>query len=206
MPRSSLAFLALAALALLAGCRKAPLPLSSPHAPTIQASASSTLDADGKAVSTVGADPATAGVAPEADFVAAAEASDAYEVAAGRFVAAQAADPQVQHLAADTAKAYADDADQLGVIVPETGLDLPASAAMDARHREMLEILAASRGPAFERVYLDQQGSDQNDSAAVFRAYAEHGTNPQLKAYAARALPDIEHHLDMAHKIEAALK
>lgn len=48
--------------------------------------------------------------------------------------------------------------------------------------------------------YLKMEIRDHEQAIALFRKEASAGTNPQLKAYAQKALPILEMHLDLAQK------
>jgi putative membrane protein len=65
----------------------------------------------------------------------------------------------------------------------------------------MIASLAADRGPALDRDYVEGQVEYQKGNAALFRYEIQNGTDPDLKAFAQRTLPKIEDHLQRALKL-----
>ena len=71
----------------------------------------------------------------------------------------------------------------------------PREPRPDGRHR------LPKRGRAFDRTYLNGQATDHAAVLALFQTEAQSGTDPDVKAFAARVAPDIQAHLTMAEKL-----
>lgn len=62
----------------------------------------------------------------------------------------------------------------------------------DARHLDMLRDLGALQGAAFDKAYVAAQRSAHHDLALLLEAYARDGGDPELKVFAADALPRFQ--------------
>ena len=76
----------------------------------------------------------------------------------------------------------------------------PPTTPNDAQ-QTMIGQLQGLTGATFDRQYLDQQVTMHQSAVSLFRTEAAQGTDPQVKAFAARMLPELEHHLDMAEQL-----
>ncbi|MGF6817654.1 putative outer membrane protein [Paraburkholderia atlantica] len=63
------------------------------------------------------------------------------------------------------------------------------------------------KGNEFDAAYVEQVGVEAHQRAVdLFQQQSESGTDAQLKAAAAKALPTIKHHLEMAQQLAGKLK
>jgi putative membrane protein len=72
--------------------------------------------------------------------------------------------------------------------------------------RQLLLQLTQASGGQFDRLYMDHMVNAHQKAVNLFENYAEHGKNPQLKAYAQKALPTLRKHLKHAQEIDGSLK
>jgi len=63
--------------------------------------------------------------------------------------------------------------------------------------------LAKLRGAEFDRAYLHHMVKEHDEAVAQFAAEAKKGRNPELKAYAAKVLPILHEHLQLARDLAA---
>lgn len=66
--------------------------------------------------------------------------------------------------------------------------------------------LAALQGTEFDRRYMQAMLKDHQESVRLFERQAKNGKDPELKALAAKTLPQLRAHLKKAQQIAAALK
>ena len=67
--------------------------------------------------------------------------------------------------------------------------------------------LQTLKGKEFDQAYVEQVGVEAHQRAVdLFTQQSQSGTDPQLKAAAAHALPTIKHHLEMAEQLAGAMK
>jgi putative membrane protein len=63
--------------------------------------------------------------------------------------------------------------------------------------------LTKLRGAEFDRAYLRHMVKEHDEAVAQFAAEANKGRNPELKAYAAKVLPTLQEHLQLARDLAA---
>jgi putative membrane protein len=104
-----------------------------------------------------------------------------------------------QRMVDDHSKANA----ELTTVASGKGITLPAE--IDAKHRAAMARMARLSGANFDRAYAKEMLSDHNKDVALFKKQAETGTDPDLKAFAAKTLPTLEEHQKMAEAMNSAL-
>jgi putative membrane protein len=57
-------------------------------------------------------------------------------------------------------------------------------------------------GKQFDETYDKAQREGHEEAVELFRAYAQNGDNKDLRRWAAKTLPHLEHHLAMAEKLK----
>jgi putative membrane protein len=77
--------------------------------------------------------------------------------------------------------------------------DIPGS--LDSKHQSMLDKLEGLNGDDFEKQYRSDQISGHKDTVDLYKRYAKGGDNPDLKAFAEKTLPIVEHHQNMAEDL-----
>lgn len=88
---------------------------------------------------------------------------------------------------------------QLTQLATSKGVTPPAT--MDDAHQASYDALSKLRGRRFDRTYLNGQATDHAATLQLFQTEAQNGTDPDVKAFAARVTPDIQSHLDMAKRL-----
>ena len=101
-----------------------------------------------------------------------------------------------QMMVADHTKA----GDELKGIAKSKGMTLPSS--LDPMHQATRDRLAKLSGAEFDRAYMDAMVTGHQTVEKNMLTEAESGADPQLKAFAAKALPTVQNHLKMAQDIQ----
>jgi putative membrane protein len=70
-------------------------------------------------------------------------------------------------------------------------------------YQETADRLSKLRGDEFDRAFVQQMVKDHEETVAKFAAEAKEGLNPELKAYAAKLLPILQEHLQLARDMAA---
>lgn len=70
--------------------------------------------------------------------------------------------------------------------------------AMSSTHQGMLDDLKKLQGEEFTKQYHSDQEDVHEDAVDLFKRYGDEGENAELKAWAAKTRPALEHHLQMA--------
>lgn len=114
------------------------------------------------------------------------------EVAMGTLAQRQASSATVRDLgrriAADHTQANRD----LARLAQAKGVTPPN--APDPGRQAVADALASLQGAAFDRQYLQQQIAEHEVSIALFNAQAQGGTDPDIRAFAAKWLPGLQMH------------
>jgi putative membrane protein len=77
-----------------------------------------------------------------------------------------------------------------------------AKPSRSAAHQQKLDQLKKLSGQDFARQYHAQQVAAHQDAVELFQRYAKGGDNAALKDWAAKTLPALQHHLDMAQSLD----
>jgi putative membrane protein len=121
------------------------------------------------------------------------------EVELGKVAAEKGASDEVrqfgQRMVDDHSKANA----ELTQLASGKGMTLPT--APDPRHQAEMRKLSALSGEKFDREYVKMMLKDHKKDVAAFQKEADRGTDPDLKAFAAAALPTLREHLQMVQRI-----
>jgi putative membrane protein len=105
-----------------------------------------------------------------------------------------------QRLVADHGKAN----EELTALAQQKGVTLPADPAKPpGGGQQRLDKIAA---PAFDREYVTHMLKDHRKDVAAFRKQAQKGSDPDVKAWAAKTLPTLEEHLRMAEELDRSFK
>jgi putative membrane protein len=100
-----------------------------------------------------------------------------------------------QTLAKDQTKAY----QELTVLDNKLGLTTPKG--INARRNRLAEQLADLKGKRFDGQFLRDEVLDHKRVLAAYKREAQHGKDPDVKAYANQELPSMEDHLREAEKL-----
>ncbi len=139
---------------------------------------------------------ALVGKAPSTqDFATLVAISDMFEIESSK-LAEQKADEASKKFAAQMISDHTKTSNELKAMAPKAKVELPA--AMDSSHQEKIDKLKSLNGAEFDKEYDAMQVKAHEDAVSLFERYADGGANPELKAWAAKTLPDLKHHLDMA--------
>ncbi len=175
-PRSKLLLAAALAALPLAGCSSPP-----PPAPVAQAPAPPPVSATDTA------------------FFNQASQSGIEEVTFGQLARQHAARASTRGFAVKMVDAHTPVNQQLTQLAASKGVTPPTT--MDDTHQTSYDALGKLRGRAFDRAYLNGQATDHATTLQLFQNEAQNGTDPDVKAFAARVAPDVQSHLAMAKRL-----
>ncbi len=142
------------------------------------------------------------GVAPTtADFVKEAATSDMLEIAAAK-VAEQKGNAAEKTFAAEMIADHTKWSDALKGLIASGDVKEKAPTALDSSAQGKLDDLNKAKPDDFAATYDPMQVSAHKDAVSLFERYSKGGDNAKLKDWAAKTLPAIKHHLDMAEKLD----
>jgi putative membrane protein len=142
--------------------------------------------------------------ATDSMFVTKAAQGGMAEVKLGNLAQEKAESPDVknfgQTMVADHTKAN----DELKKIASGKGIAMPSD--IDAKDQATYDHLSKLSGAAFDRAYMRDMVADHKADISEFKRQADRGADADLKAYASKTLPTLEHHLQMAESIEPKVR
>src|SRR3954465_7116741 len=141
------------------------------------------------------------GIAPKTeDFIKEAAMSDMLEIEAAK-VAQQKGDADDKKFADMMITDHTKTSSELKSLTPA---DLKAAipASLDASYQKKVDKLRDTKPEDFASEYDSMQVSAHKDAVSLFEWYAKGGDNAALKDWAGKTLPALQHHLDMAQKLD----
>jgi putative membrane protein len=85
---------------------------------------------------------------------------------------------------------------ELKQIAAKENVTLPTS--LDAKDQALKDRLSKLSGPAFDKAYMAAMVKDHEHDVTEFRREASSGQDPEVKQFAAKTLPTLQGHLEMA--------
>jgi putative membrane protein len=82
----------------------------------------------------------------------------------------------------------------------------PPPPRLSDDQRRMIGQLSATRGRMFDRTYMDQQVQAHQDAQQAIGGFAKGGPPGPIRDAAAKTLPIVQHHLDMAKQLQGRLR
>ena len=121
------------------------------------------------------------------------------EVETGKLALEKAQDPKVKEFAQHMVDDHSKMLDEVKSLAQSKGVDLPG--APDAKHQKVMKKLQSASGADFDREYMRAMVKDHRDALKLTQRTAKGAKDPDLKAAAQKAAPDIQDHLKMAQQI-----
>ncbi|MDP9563381.1 UNVERIFIED_ORG: putative membrane protein [Rhizobium nepotum] len=142
------------------------------------------------------------GIAPSVeDFVREASSSDVFEIESSKLALTrgdEATKAFAQQMITDHEKTSA----ELKQLVESGQVKATLDATTNSSHQTMLDDLKKLEGSEFVEQYKENQVSVHEDAVDLFKRYSQGGENPVLKAWTAKTLSALQHHLQVAEGLE----
>jgi putative membrane protein len=123
------------------------------------------------------------------------------EVYAGKIGRDKAATSEVkkfaQHMVDDHGKMF----EEQRALAKKKNVALPASA--EEKNKDAMKKIERLAGADFDRAFMQQMVKDHEAAVKLAQEVAAKATDPELKAAAQKALPDIQQHLQSAQALAA---
>jgi putative membrane protein len=139
-------------------------------------------------------------------FIAKAAATDAFERNAGQLAEKRSASEDVRQFGAMMSREHADTTAKLLAVLDQDHLPKPSKTPSPdpTQSKQLTDLVNAPKGQ-FDRAYVHTQVVAHQQALALMQEYAATGDNPDLKKLAADTEGVVQHHLDMAQKLESQL-
>ncbi|MGA2548839.1 MAG: DUF4142 domain-containing protein [Burkholderiaceae bacterium] len=139
----------------------------------------------------------------DARFLKNAAEGGQFEIQASQLADSKNASGDVKTFADEMVKDHTDVGKQLADLASSKGVDVPTSPSVAEEAK--LKLLQASSGTTFDHRYAKEVGVSAHEATIkLFRKEATSGKDPDVRAFAQKTLPALEHHLEMAKTLEAS--
>jgi putative membrane protein len=141
------------------------------------------------------------GVAPSTgDFVKEAATSDMFEIESSK-LALERSDEATKAFAQQMIQDHEKTAADLKGLVTSGKVQATLPTAMTDAQSKMLNDLKSMKSDEFTEKYHSEQVDAHEDAVDLFKRYGDEGEQADLKAWAAKTLPTLQHHLKMAKEL-----
>jgi len=137
------------------------------------------------------------------DFVKEAAQAGIAEVTLGKLALQRAQNPYVRQFAQRMVDDHSRANHELTDLAKNQGVEVPNE--MNAEQRNTSARLATLAGAAFDREYMRAVVKEHTRNVAVFRSYSQNGKNEEMKSWAAKTLPTLRRHEQLAGSTAAEL-
>lgn len=100
------------------------------------------------------------------------------------------------HMQAEHTKAN----QELTALAKKLDLEVPDEATLVAKAKKLI---LEERDESFDKAYANNQVVAHEKTVELFKKEADSSDNAELKAFAKKTLPTVEHHLEMAKELQA---
>jgi putative membrane protein len=140
----------------------------------------------------------TLGIAPTtADFVKEVAISDMFEIQSNK-VAEDKGNASEKKFASQMVTDHTKTSTELKALVGGGKVKADLPTALDSSHQSKLDKLKSENGKDFSSDFDSMQVSAHKDAVSLFERYVKGGDNSDLKDWAGKTLPTLQHHLEMA--------
>jgi len=136
-------------------------------------------------------------------FVPTAASSNLFEIESSQLALQRSHSPKIkdfaQHMVADHSLA----ASKMKLALSQANIPAPPDK-LNANDQKIFDNLKTAQDAAFDKTYIEAQYNAHVEAVNLFKAYAQDGDNPRLKALAADLLPTLQGHLDQVSKLRSS--
>jgi len=126
------------------------------------------------------------------------------EVELGNLAQQKASNDQVKQFGARMVQDHGRANEELKQLASTKGLQLPTS--LDSKHQKDMNRLQKMSGAQFDKAYMSHMVDDHKKDVSDFQKEANSGHDSDLKAFAAKTLPVLQEHLQLAQSTNDAVK
>lgn len=139
------------------------------------------------------------------NFLEAAAQAGHTEVQASKLAQTKTANPRVKSFAETMVKDHTSVGADLDQLAASKNVKVPTGPSISQTAR--LKLMSTYNGEKFDKHYVKDIGVDAHeDTVELFRKAAKVAKDPDVKAFAEKTLPGLEHHLEMARALAADTK
>jgi putative membrane protein len=121
------------------------------------------------------------------------------EIAVGKLAVEKGASDAVKQFGQKMIDDHIKSNDELKRFAASGGVTVPDT--LDSRHQSRVDKLAKLSGAEFDKAYIKDQQKYHQQNAKEFKQEAENGSVAQVKDFAAKAVPAVQQHLELAKEL-----
>ncbi|MGA2146288.1 MAG: DUF4142 domain-containing protein [Bryobacteraceae bacterium] len=129
-------------------------------------------------------------------FLVSAAKADMTEANEGQIAENQATRDDVKDLGKAMVQDHTENYSKLTALAAQTGVSIPTGINTGKDHT--IQQLTHMKGASFDRTFAADEITSHRQAIALFKREAEHGQDPDVKAFANKTIPVLEKHLQMA--------
>jgi putative membrane protein len=135
------------------------------------------------------------------DFVNEAATGGLFEIRSSE-LALKKGDAATQNFARRMIADHTKASTELKDLIQSKKINVTIPDAPTSSQQSMLDKLDKLTGADFDKQYREDQKSAHVSAVSAFQRYAKSGDNPDIKQFAEKTAPILEHHLQMARELE----
>ncbi|WP_216595235.1 DUF4142 domain-containing protein [Cylindrospermum stagnale] len=137
--------------------------------------------------------------ASDRQFLTKAGQDSTAEVELGELASQRAAKVQVKQFGQRMVEDHTQMNKELQELAAQKGLTIPQDIGED--NSKVKAELSKLSGAAFDKAYMNHMIADHTKDVSLFQRQSQQGNDPDLKAWAAKTLPTLQEHLQLARSI-----
>jgi putative membrane protein len=130
--------------------------------------------------------------------------SNLAEVQAGKLGASKASSGEVKQFAQHMVDDHGKMLSEIRSMAKTKNAQVPSQPSR--KHRDAMKKLQSAKGDGFDKAFMTQMVKDHEDALKLVQDASKSAKDPQLKAAAEKAAPEIQKHLEMAKTVQSSLK
>lgn len=130
--------------------------------------------------------------------------SNLAEVQAGKLGASKASSGEVKQFAQHMVDDHGKMLSEIRSMAKTKSAQVPSQPSK--KHQDAMKKLRSAKGDGFDKAFMTQMVKDHEDALKLVQDASKSAKDPQLKAAAEKAAPEIQKHLEMAKTVQSSLK
>lgn len=149
-------------------------------------------------------DPSLKNIEPDSKFVVKATSGVTMETELGSCAAKNAVTPGVRNFGQTMVTDHTKDKEELARLASKKNITIPAQTGAD--FQKHINEITSKQGLAFDKAYISFMVDDHKEDISEFEKEAKDGKDQEIKTFAAKGVPILQHHLQMAEDLNTKLK
>ena len=139
----------------------------------------------------------------DSEFAVKAASGGMVEVELGRMAQEKGQSAQVKDFGAQMIKDHTKANDELKALAASKNITLPTTPGEE--QQKHINDLSKLTGAEFDKKYISYMKDDHEEDVKEFKEAADDAKDADIKAFAAKTLPTLQHHLEMVKAIDKAM-